>query len=325
MLPLVLNKLSLGQRHYFDCYESAYGGLLAFNYKNYDVIRNLYCIFDSISLSTDEVGSAYLQSRSLDINKFIRELLGYELESFSSLTELKTNKGNIFPFVIDFDEYYILQNNNYKKKHFNHSSLCIEIRDNNNFVVIDPGLEITKPIGYSADERIIEVDDQIYQNQSAIKFSVLKYVDRREQFKQITTAVYNNLENFNLTFWLNKIDNIEKTSDFYFGTRALEYFKNTLDDLTKVKIAATEFYKWIFPFFWKRYYLKQHSNPLAVSLVDLLSIIVKEMEIFETNLLRLTASKSTTLHNAAKKRWDKIIVLIQQYIELEFKRVNAKQ
>lgn len=68
VLPLILSNQKIGQRHYFDCYESAFGGMLAYYHNDYNFILNLYSIQDAIALYINQDSSEIiLNSRSLHL------------------------------------------------------------------------------------------------------------------------------------------------------------------------------------------------------------------------------------------------------------------
>ncbi len=324
ILPLILTNQKIGQRHYFDCYESAFGGLAAFHHNSFSFVRDLYSILDCFSLILDDNNKINLNSRSVEVNGLAREILGFNLVSFSNYNEfMKINeKGK--PFVISFDEFYVQENNHYRKTHFNHASLGLEIIDKLNVKIMDPGLEITKPIGYSADERVISFAEDIYNDNEGVKYFILEAnnnlsVDR--QSVEWQKNVIKNLEKLNIDLWKNHIKPEQDFHRYYFGTKALEVFAEFLSDYPKVEKAASEFYKWIFPIYWKQFFLRKNDDGLSQSLGQLLATIVKEMEIFETNLLRLKAAYKHGLHDDSIKRWNKIISLFRGYLEKEEKRI----
>jgi hypothetical protein len=324
IMPLVLTNQKIGQRHYFDCYESAFGGLIASYINNHSFVRNLYSIIDCFSLCVNENKSINVISRAIEVNGLTREILGVNLISLSNFVDLiKINEKNK-PFVISFDEFYLQENSHYRKTHFNHASLGLEIIDRLNVKIMDPGLEITKPIGYSADERIISFDEDIYNDNEGVRYFIL---EANNNFSVDTQSVewqknvIKNLEKLNIDLWKNHIKPEQDFRGYYFGTKALEVFAEFLSDYSKVEKAASEFYKWIFPIYWKQFFLRKNDDELSQSLGQLLATIVKEMEIFETNLLRLKATYKHGLHDDSIKRWNKIISLFRGYFEKEEKRI----
>lgn len=324
ILPLVLTNQKIGQRHYFDCYESAFGGLSAYYSNNFSFIRDLYSTLDCFGLIMNEDNKVLLDSRSIDINGLTREILGLTLLPFTKYEDLdKINKDGCL-FVIAFDEYYVHENNHYKKVHFSHASLGLEIIDKQTIRIIDPGLEITKLVGYSADERIISFDEQIYNDNDGITFFIL------EKSKNISIGldssaeqkkIINSLEKLNIDLWKNRVKQPQGNLNFHFGFKALEIFTESLTDFSKVEHAASEFYKWIFPVYWKLFYLKNNRDENSEPAIELLQTIIKEMEIFETNILRLRGGYKAELHNSSIQRWDKIVSLFHEYIEKEEKRI----
>lgn len=315
MLPLILFNQPLGQRNYFDCYESAFGGLLAIHINNYILTSNLYSLLDCLALFTDKNNNIYVQTRAIDINSLLINILGLELVAVQ-IEELKESNKN---FVISFDEFYAQENYHYQKKHFTHASLGVEIINRLSFKVIDPGLEVTTSVGYTACERIINFDNAIYDDKNNLSLftlksrngSTIKY-DNSEWQNSITAR----LRELNIALWLGKIELKTNHKNLYYGINALEKFSKSLTEFPKVETAASEFYKWIFPLFWGNDYIKRNNKTIHKEINIILEIIIKEMEIFETNLLRLKANYKVSLHNSAIKRWDNISALLRNYIHL---------
>lgn len=324
ILPLILTNQNIGQRHYFDCYETAFGGLTAYYSKNFSLVRDLYSTLDCFSLILDEDKKIILNSRAIDINGLTREILGLALLPFTNYEDFSNINKKDNPFVITFDEFYVHENNHYGKTHFSHASLGLEIIDKQKIKIIDPGLEITKPVGYSADERIISFNEQIYNDKEGIIFFTIKEnkntpVDSNSGIEQ--KKVIESLEKLNIGLWKNNLKQKLEVENFYYGFKALEIFTESLTNFSKVEYAASEFYKWIFPIYWKHYYLNNNRDESSETIIELLLTIIKEMEIFETNLLRLKAMYKVELHNSSIKRWDKIVSLFHKYIEKEEKRI----
>lgn len=315
-LPLVLFNQPIGQRNYFDCYESALGGLIAAEINNYELTQNLYSLIDCFVLINDEKERVFLQPKAVDVNELITLIFGLEIAS-CSIDEIIACKKN---FVLSYDEYYAKENYHYRKKHFNHASLGLEIISKLNFKIIDPGLEITKPVGYSADERTISFDNEIFEDQNKLLIFTMKskndsvnnYDDKRWQ-----NSIIAKLEELNAALWSNKAEIRIDNKNFFYGIKALEKFSESLTEFSNVETAANEFYKWIFPLYWKNDYIKRNNSVADNKLIILLENIIKEMEILETNLLRLKANYKSSLHNSAIKRWDNISSMIRQYIQVE--------
>lgn len=318
-LPLILFNQPIGQRNYFDCYESALGGLLALEIKNYQFIQNIYSIIDCLALNISKNGKFYLQSKTIDINTFLINTLGFEINT-SSIEEMKGFKKN---FVLSFDEYYVKENSHYMKEHFYHASLGIEIINKRCFKVIDPGLQITTNDGYTAAERFINFDNEIYGDKKNITLLNLK-------LKSDLKIGYNNkkwqenlkrkLKEFNIDLWLNRTDILNHNQNYHYGIKAIRIFAEALLEFKNIETTANIFYKWIFPLYWKKEYLIRNSKREASQTISLLENIIKEMEMFETILLRMKTKFKSNLHNSAIKRWEEIMIKITEYVQLELER-----
>lgn len=323
MQPLVLQNQMPGQRHYFDCYESAFGGLLAFHHGNVKAILNLYSIVDSLSLTIDpKTGGIILKSRALDINNLVMNALGYELVELKKIKTLFNHYKKNKIFITVFDEFFVKENNNYLKKHFSHASLTYGITNKDTLQVMDPVLKITKD-GNSFDKRIITFDTKIFTLDRAILFYFMKKKDGKTYISnQYLHKLYEKFSQINLDIWNNTISNNSNSNYYYYGLESFIVFTNSLKDLSCVEQAATEFYKWIFPIYWKREYLKSFNKEINTKIIHILNKIISEMEIFETNLLRLTAFRKEKLYFATISRWERIIILFKKYISLEKIRVD---
>lgn len=318
--PLILSNQKIGQRHYFDCYESAFGGMLAYYFDDYNFILQLYSIPDTISLyikqNTSEV---MLNSRSLDMNSFVIENLGFTLVSNSDLGKFSLRSKEA-PFVVCFDEYYVKENNHYKKKHFFHASLGLKIIDYLHIKVSDPGLKIPKDLK-SYCERIISFDKDIINQPNVIHYYLL---EKKKDFVKLNQdELFKSISVLNINFWKNNIST-NQYSNVYFGMEALSMFKSQLEAFKNINLAAQEFYKWIFPLYWKKHYIQKFDDSLSNEIVKLLTIVIEEMEIFETNLLRLITNYKESLHLSSIERWNKICKLLKEYIILEEERVREK-
>lgn len=322
MLPLVLTNLSVGQRHYFDCFESAFGGLTANKTGKYDTVRDLYCLFDAVALVWDEKDNIQLKSRVINVDESIRKIFGFTLRKFRQFSEFSKSYDGLSVFVVVFDEYYLKENQNYLKTHFTHASIVKKMIDKNNLIVVDPGLEITKPVGYSADERELFIPDELYESNSCF-FYTLGTEDKEHSYEVMNiTKMQNQISKFNLNCW----ENVENQSvpNFLYGKEALIEFGTKLSNKKIIAKSSTEFYKWIFPLFWKKNYIENLNTQSGKELAKILSGIIKELEIFETNLMRLVNSTNESLYVASQKRWEKIIELISIYIRLEKERVYGE-
>jgi hypothetical protein len=318
--PLILSNQKIGQRHYFDCYESAFGGMLAYYYNNYDFILKLYSIPDAIALYINQDSSEIiLNSRSLDINSFAIENLGFTLIGNSDIYKFRLRSKET-PFVVCFDEYYVKENNHYKKEHFFHASLGIEIIDPLHIKVSDPGLKIPKDLK-SYCERIISFDKDIINQPDAIHYYLL---EKKKDFVKLNQdELFKSISVLNINFWKNIIST-NQYSNVYFGMEALSVFKSQLEAFKNINLAAQEFYKWIFPIYWKNHYLQNLKDKTSIEITKILTLVIKEMEIFETNLLRLITSYKQSLHLSSIERWNKICKLLKEYIILEEERVREK-
>lgn len=319
-IPLVLPNLKFNQRNYFDCYESSFGGMLAYYNNDYDFILSLYCIPDAVSLYINQdTSEIMLNSRSLDINNFAISNLGFTIYG-SSVIDKFSLRNKERPFVICFDEFYVKENNHYKKKHFSHASVGIGIIDPLHIKVQDPELRIPLSL-QSYCERIISFDNDILDKPDAIIFYLL---EKKNNFSLLKfDELFKSISLNNIKIWNNSIFTGDQLSVF-FGLDALILFEKGLKDFQGINLAAQEFYKWIFPLYWKKHYIQKFDDSLSNETAKLLTIIIEEMEIFETNLLRLITNYKESLHFISIERWGKIISEIKKYIRVEEVRVHEK-
>ena len=311
---LILRNLCKGQRNYFDCYESAIGGLVAIEINNYNFVLNFYSQLDCLALILGDQEQLLLQPRPIDLNILLLNLIGYEL-SRVSLDELLLNLSSYF--VIEFDEFYTKENSHYRKQHFDHASLGVEILNKFSFKVVDPELIVSSKDSYSDTSRIISFDNTIYDKKDKIFFYILKrknnnivYCDtnwQNETSKRIFEA--------NIHLWLGEAE--IKNKKIFYGFSALKIFLDFLTNFSKIELAVREFYKWIFPLFWKREFLRKNCLSQKKDVYSILEKIINEMEIFETMLLRLVANYETKLHASAIIRWENIMSLLSKYVQLE--------
>ncbi len=89
ILPLILTNQNIGQRHYFDCYESAFGGLSAYCARNFTFVRDLYSTLDCFGLTFQNEKKVILTSRAVDVNSLVRDILGLKLIPFTKILDLE--------------------------------------------------------------------------------------------------------------------------------------------------------------------------------------------------------------------------------------------
>lgn len=328
MLPLVLFGQKIGQRNYFDCFEASYGGLLAFHIKNYRLIRDFYCLFDCFSLIESSTQKVQLSSRSFDINNYAYNMFGFEEVKIDSLLKSSIKTQIHEPFIIYLDEYYVRENKNYHSSHFYHCSLGKKIVSRNRIIVIDPGLEITKGIGYSADERIINIDNEIFAKPENFLIIIAKRKnncdhDQRVKNKNVL-SMFLSLRKLNFDYWNRSSVENNTTSTVFFGLEALEVLGQMISTPSIINDISNNFYKWIFPIYWKYDYLKRISleNPKYSRICNILFSLIHKMEIVETILLRLRSNYSSKLHESLTQKFNDLYSMVIIYLKEECDMIN---
>jgi len=307
MPPLVIAKQPIGKRNYFDCFESTIGGVIAERIAKPEAVLSLFSLPDAFALVQTEDKKAELLCRCFDVNSSILGFYNLAVEEFTEFEEFIKKRKSDESFFLVYDEFYVLENNNYNKTSFIHASVGKEILSSNSFKVSDPQLIVENNYGY--DDRIIN-----FQSPAGSKIECSYYLVKDIQGSENNFNDFvSGMEKFNADNWKGK----QEISGLFTGIEAAKKYKELLTE----KIFIKDFYKWIFPLVWKREYLIKNEETTIIKSLD---EIIREMEVFETNLLRINSVFSDRLYQKALSRFDLIIDLLGVYIELNNRRVYGK-
>jgi hypothetical protein len=305
MPPLVIQNQNIGQRHYFECFESAIGGIISENLNEKNTLYSLYSIPDAFALQRISETNYTLLSRCFDLNTAILDHYGFELLEFSDFNTFINIRPADKNFLLIYDEFYVKENNNFNRNHFIHASLVKEILNNSSFIVSDPQLKIRDTNGY--DDRCISFTNISNTNGQKCLFYLLNVKSAKEANQKILTNIF---EIQNMSNWKHSSEKLS----FFVGLDALNQYL----ELFRMKIFVTDFYKWIFPLYWRREYFNKKQEK---EIVQLLNATITEMEIFETHLLRLNVKFSQNLYSNSEIRIIRIIELIEKYLFLVEKKI----
>ncbi len=292
-------KQPIGRRNYFDCFESTIGGVIAERIAKPEAVLSLFSLPDAFALVQTEDKKAELLCRCFDVNSSILGFYNLAVEEFTEFEEFIKRRKSDESFFLVYDEFYVLENNNYNKTSFIHASVGKEVLSKNSFKVSDPQLIVENNYGY--DDRIIN-----FQSPAGSKIECSFYlVNAIPGSERNYTEFVVGMERFNAENWKGK----QEIAGLFTGIAAAMKYKELLEEQIFIK----DFYKWIFPLVWKREYLKNQNES---EITELLSQVINEMEVFETNILRLKISFSEKLFQKSLSRFDNIIELLDKYIEL---------